>query len=244
MGKEKVLAINSSPNMGKGNTARILNPFLEGMKGAGAEVDLYYLRKLTIKPCIACLKCWTKTPGKCIIRDDMDELLPKIKDADIIVFATPLYWDGVTGLMKMFMDRMTPLGKPYLEIIDGRSRHPVREGYAHGKLVLVSTCGFFEEINFEPMLDHMKAVATNMRREFAGALLRPNAMSIEPAIHFKVPLDDIFEAAESAGRELMEDGKMAKETLATVGREFFPLEQVVEQANRYFKKILDKVESE
>ena len=241
MGKERVLVLNSSPNMGNGNTARILNPFIEGMKGAGAEVELFYLRKLTIGPCLGCLKCWTKTPGECIIRDDMDQLFPKIKDTDILVFATPLYWDGVSGLMKMFMDRMTPLGKPFIEIIDGRSRHPVRDGFAHGKLVLVSTCGFFEKINFEPMIIHMKAVADNLRREFTGALLRSNAMSIKPAEHFNISLDDIYEAAQRAGKELIEDGKMSEKTLADVDREFISIEQFAENANTYFGKLYKKL---
>ncbi len=241
MGKERVLAINSSPNMGNGNTARILNPFIEGIKDAGAEVELFYPRKMKIGPCLGCLKCWTETPGECIISDDMNGMLQKIKDADILVFATPLYWDGVSGLMKMFMDRMTPLGEPFIEIIDGRSRHPVREGFAHGKLVLVSTCGFFEEINFEPMLIHMKAVADNLRREFAGALLRANAMSIRPAEHFNISLDDIYEAAKKAGVELIEDGKMSEETIAHVGREFITLEQFAENANTYFGKLYKKL---
>ena len=237
----KVLAINSSPRMEKGNTAMILTPFLEGMREAGAEVDLINVRKLNVKPCLGCLNCWTKTPGKCVIKDDMGDILPKIKGADIVVFATPLYWDGVSGLMKMFMDRMTPIGQPFIEVRDGRSRHPVREGYGHGKVVLVSTCGYFEMENFDAMITHYKAVVKNMEREFAGALLRPNAMSLKPAIHFNIPLDDIFEAAKTAGVEIIEKGEMSKETLNTVARDFMTLEQFSDQANRYFTKLLDGI---
>lgn len=237
----KVLAINSSPHMAKGNTAMILIPFLDGMKEAGAEVDLINLKKLNVKPCLGCLSCWTKTPGKCIIRDDMDAVMPKIKEADILVFATPVYWDGVSGPMKMFMDRITPIGQPFIEVRDGRSRHPVREGYGHGKVVIVSTCGYFEMENFAPMITHFKAVAINLEREFAGALLRPNAMSLKPAIHFKIPLDDIFEAAKSAGVEIIEKGEMSDETLKTVARDFMTLEQFSDQANRYFSKVLDGI---
>ncbi len=58
----KVLAINSSPMMGKGNTARILDPFLEGMREAGAEVDLVYTKKLDINPCHGEFNCWAKRP--------------------------------------------------------------------------------------------------------------------------------------------------------------------------------------
>ncbi len=87
----KVLAINSSPMMDKGNTALILDPFLEGMKEAGADVELFYTRKLNINPCLGELDCWLKTPGKCIQDDDMQMLDPIMREADIIVLATPVY---------------------------------------------------------------------------------------------------------------------------------------------------------
>ena len=73
----KVLAINSSPRMDKGNTAMILNPFLEGMREAGSEVELFYTSKLNIKPCTGEFNCWIKTPGECYQKDDMQILYPK-----------------------------------------------------------------------------------------------------------------------------------------------------------------------
>ena len=68
----KVLAINSSPNMEKGITGFILNLFLEGMKEKGAEVEIFYTKKLNIKPCTACFNCWFLTEGECSIKDDME----------------------------------------------------------------------------------------------------------------------------------------------------------------------------
>lgn len=79
----KVVAINSSPNMGKGSTAMILTPFLEGMKEAGAQIELFYTKKLDIKPCQGEFNCWLKTPGKCFQQDDMQMLLPKLGSSDI-----------------------------------------------------------------------------------------------------------------------------------------------------------------
>jgi len=73
----KVMAINGSPNMGKGNTALVLDPFLEGMREAGAEVELFYTKKLKINPCQGEFNCWIKTPGKCFQQDDMQMLLSK-----------------------------------------------------------------------------------------------------------------------------------------------------------------------
>ena len=96
----KALAINSSPNKGKGNTALILKPFLEGMKEAGAEVELYHTSDLKINPCQGDLSCWLRTPGECIHNDDMSWLAPKIAKADILILASPVYCDGITGPMK------------------------------------------------------------------------------------------------------------------------------------------------
>ena len=91
----KVVAINSSPNMGDGNTALILYPFLEGMREKGAEVELFYTKKLRIRPCQGDFDCAVKTPGECFQKDDMEMLHPKLMDADIWVFASPLYVSSV-----------------------------------------------------------------------------------------------------------------------------------------------------
>ncbi len=88
-----VLAINSSPKRAKSNTSLILNPFLDGIKEAGAEVELFYTRDLKIKPCTGEFNCWVKHPGECYQQDDMKQLYPKLKEADILVFATPVYVD-------------------------------------------------------------------------------------------------------------------------------------------------------
>jgi len=229
----KVLAFNASPKMGKGNTALILNPFLEGMREAGAEVELFYTRKLKINPCQGELNCWLKTPGKCFQKDDMQMLLPKLREADIQVFATPVYYVGMPGPMKNLIDRMNPLWEPFLELYDGHcSGHP-REGTKHSKVVLVSSCGYWEMDNFDLLLDYMRIF------DFAGALLRPHADALRPMMEEGAPLDDICEAAKEAGRQLVRDGEMSAETLATVSRELMPLEKYIEFYNQGFQEALD-----
>ena len=104
-----VLAINGSPHMDDGNTALILNHFLEGIKEAGANVELFYTRKLKIGPCNGDMSCWFQNPGKCGQDDDMQMLLPKFKESDVIVWASPVYYSGITGPLKNLMDRQLPL---------------------------------------------------------------------------------------------------------------------------------------
>jgi multimeric flavodoxin WrbA len=240
----KVIAINSSPNMSKGNTALVLDPFLQGMRKAGAEVELFYTKKLNINPCQGDLNCWLKTPGKCFQQDDMRMLLPKIAEADVLVLATPVYVDGVTGPMKNLLDRILPLWQPSFELRGGHCRHPGREGSKVSKLVLVSNCGFWEMDNFDPLLVHMKAVCRNIGGEFAGALLRPHGPALRRMMERGMPMDDIFKSAREAGRQLVEDRRMSPEILKAVSRELLPLEMYVQKRNQRCQEALDALENE
>ncbi|NJD76578.1 MAG: flavodoxin family protein [Candidatus Methanoperedens sp.] len=231
----KVLAINSSPMMDKGNTSLILDPFLEGMKEAGADVELFYTRKLKINPCLGELDCWLKTPGKCFQDDDMQMLDPIMREADVIVLATPVYCDGFTGPMKNLLDRTVPQVYPFFELRDDHCRHPLREDTKASKVVLVSNCGFWEMDNFDPMLAHMKAYCRNGANEFAGALLRPHGGALRPMMEMGAPVDDIFEAAKEAGRQLIRDGRISEETLGTVSRELMPRDMYMQAVNGYFR---------
>jgi len=238
----KVLAFNGSPGMDKGNTALILDPFLEGMKEAGAEVELFYTKKLKINPCQGELNCWLKTPGKCFQKDDMETLLSKLGEADIWVFATPVYFDGVTGPMKNLMDRGIPLAQPFFELRDGHCRHPLRAGTRNGKVVLISNCGFWEMDNFDPLLAHMRALCKNTGREFSGALLRPHGPALRVMKKMGPPVNDVLEAAKKAGRQLVREGRMSTETLSIVSRELLPLEMYLQRANQHFQQKLDVLE--
>jgi len=224
----KVVAINSSPQMDKGTTALILNPFLEGMRGAGAEVELFFTKNLKINPCQGEFYCSIKNPGKCFQKDDMIMLSPKLYEADIWVLATPVYVSGVTGPMKNLMDRMIiPLGKSDLELRDGHTHHPLREGTKHGKIVLVSNCGYWEKDNFDLLITYMRAFCNHAERTFAGSLLRPHGPALKSMMERGAPVSDIIEAAKNAGHQLISDGDMSRETLKIISRELIPLEMYV-----------------
>ena len=240
----KVLVFNGSPNMDKGNTALILNPFIEGMREEGAEVELQYVKRLKISPCQGEMNCWLKTPGKCLQKDDMNVLYPKLRQADVIVFAVPVYVDGMPGPMKTLIDRLIPLIEPYIELREGHCRHTVPERHKHSKVVLVSTCGFWEMDNFNPLVTHMQAICKNACWEYAGALLRPHSGALWYMLKKGMPVQDVIEAAKKAGRELARDGRMEEETLKIVSREPAPLEVFVSKMNRDFKRALDRLETE
>jgi len=222
-----VLAINGSPHRGKGNTALILDPFLEGLRDGGAEVELLYTRDQQINPCLGCFGCWTRTPGKCVQEDDMAGLLPRLREAAIWVLATPLYFDGPSGPLKNLMDRMTAFLRLAAEVRAGRSCHLVEDGVRGGKVVLVSNCGLWEMSNFDPLLAQVKGFCQHVEREFAGALLRPHGQTLRDLLKEGSPVDDVLQAAREAGRELAQDGRISDEALRAVGRPLVSLEEYV-----------------
>jgi multimeric flavodoxin WrbA len=241
----KVLAINGSPRGEHGYTNKILQLLVEGIRDAGADVHVVQLAKHKIHHCSGELACWLKTPGQCIHRDDMAELLPMFDESEGIVFATPVYVDGMTGLMKNFIDRLVPTVHPFFEIRDNRMRHPKRENNIKQKVALVSVCGFTEMETFDPLVYHIKAICRNMDAKFAGTVLRPAAPGMEPAalLHpFKIR--KVKKAIKEAGREFVSIGKIRTETSMAIFQELFTREQYVKEGNKMFKKLLDKLEKE
>jgi multimeric flavodoxin WrbA len=236
----KVVAFNSSPHAPRGATAVILDPFLDGMRQAGAEVELFLPHKLDIRPCRGCLGCWTRTPGRCVQDDDMRTVLGALARADIVVYATPLYVDGMNAQLKTVLDRSIPLLQPFFVERDGRCRHDLRKGCVGGKAVLVSVSGFTEPANFDPLVAHVRAASANMRRDFAGALTRPYANSLDELARNGIDVDDVFDACREAGEQLARSGRMEPGTLARVSRELVPRERYIKAVNVMFRQALER----
>lgn len=99
----KVAAFLGSPRK-NGNTAHLLKEFLKGVsENTSAEIKEVFLRENKISGCIACGGC--KKSAGCVVNDDMQKLYPIIKEADILVFATPVYWWSMSSQLKAFIDR-------------------------------------------------------------------------------------------------------------------------------------------
>jgi len=96
----------------KGNTEWMLKTTLEAAAESGGEVELLLLRKLDVRRCLGCLSCadrGAEKTGTCKIKDDMLQVLPKIIAADVIILASPGYFDMISGLLKNFLDRTCPI---------------------------------------------------------------------------------------------------------------------------------------
>lgn len=237
----KILAVNGSPRRDKGNTHRILAPFLEGAREAGAQVDLVYLQDKKIRPCLGCFNCWLKTPGECIQKDDMAGLLPLLREAAYIVFATPLYVFSMSAQMKAFLDRSIPNYEPYIYIRNDRCVHLPRGEHQTRGMVLISSCGFQELFNFDPLVENFRVFARVGDLQLAGMLLRPHA-EVLPMFESMAPdkVKPVYDAARNAGKELVDKGEVSTQLQDGVAQELVPLEGFCEAANRFFDQEMEK----
>jgi len=109
MERKRVLIVVGSPRK-NGNSAILAKQVAAGAKAEGAVVETFYLHEMNIKPCSACDACRGKNASDCIISDDMRQLYPKLRSAQAIVVASPIYWFTVSAQTKLFMDRWYALG--------------------------------------------------------------------------------------------------------------------------------------
>jgi len=100
----KILAIHASPHTTMSITRKLAGFVLEGAAEAGAETEMLDLCDFRVTPCTACDAC--SLNGVCVNDDDVPALVERMKEADGIVFASPVYIDNVSGQMKIFFDRL------------------------------------------------------------------------------------------------------------------------------------------
>jgi len=105
----KTLVLKASPNK-DGNTATMADRFVAGLNSVGhTDVTTFRLNDLDIRPCQACNGCCQPPYSGCVLDDDFMTIYPVFRDADLIVFAAPVYWWHLCAQMKTFVDRMHPM---------------------------------------------------------------------------------------------------------------------------------------
>lgn len=115
----QVLIILGSPRK-KGNSATIAAQIGKGASENGATVEAVFLSGKDIKPCQGCGGCQKETASGCVIEDDMQLLYQKLKDADSVVVASPIYWFNFSAQTKMFLDRLYAVGVGDKNIFAGK----------------------------------------------------------------------------------------------------------------------------
>ncbi len=247
----KIVAINGSPKGPSSNTNVMVSAFLKGAQAAGAETVNIFLAGKEINHCRGCISCWIKTPGQCVIKDDMAEILASKEGADILVLATPLYYDHISSILKTFMDRMIVTVAPYIQKYKGgECRHlhqdnnasPFRSGELPPKLVMISNCGYPERSHFQVISLWVKRLALNMLTEVIGEIYMPQGPFLTApaeALHALAAgcpqlSDNIahyLHLLEKAGEEIVINNRLSEETNKVLSEQQFMPDDMHIQAN-------------
>lgn len=228
----KITAFNGSPKADRGNTHVIVSALLEGVAKAGASTENVLLVRKKIGHCIGCFTCWTKTPGKCVLKDDMEDLLKKYMASDIVIMASPLYVDHVTGIMKDFMDRSLPLVCPQFEMGDASQTRHVSRYEKYPSIVWVSNCGFPEKDQFavlqlacERDIHNNKVDIIAQIYRSQGPLLTSDDPELEPV------LSRYKELLRQAGAEIASKRKIPVDLQAELDKPLIPEDEYSKGAN-------------
>lgn len=124
----KVLGIYGSPRK-EGNSDLLLDQALKGARAAGAETDSIYVRDFEFCGCLECLGC--EKTGVCVLKDDMQDLYPRIQEAEVIILATPIFFYGFSSQLKALIDRCQALwsGRMLKKKAEQRKTYDSGRGY-------------------------------------------------------------------------------------------------------------------
>ncbi|MCK5388052.1 MAG: flavodoxin family protein [Candidatus Izimaplasma sp.] len=140
------------------------------------DVTLFNTTELKIKSCNGCFDCWVKTPGKCVIKDDMEELLIAIINSDLTVYISDIKVGYVSSGLKMIHDRTLPLILPYMDIVKDEVHHTKRyEKYPKLGLVLIENEKISDEV-FDIIENSYVRLSYNMRTELLFVIKDDNML--------------------------------------------------------------------
>ncbi len=242
----KVTVFSGSHKGREGNTLLMVEEFLKGAEEAGAETENIILAEKDIRHCMGKFECWLKTPGKCIIRDDMDDLLPRFMASDIVVFACPVYFENVPSIMKNFIDRLAPVLLPHFEEDEmGEYRHAKRyEEYP--KFVVISNAGLPGQTNFEVIRLFFRRLARTFHTELIAEIYRGEGEIFrgKKNIILKPLIGKYKKLLISAGKEVVENKALSEKTVKDLEKTIVPPSLYIKFGNEEWDRLRNEYQKE
>jgi multimeric flavodoxin WrbA len=162
---KNILILTGSPRK-NGNSHRMAEAFTLGALSKGHTVNTFSVADKTILGCTACDSCW-QSGMPCIYRDDFDSLYPLLESADVLVYATPLYWFTFPAQLKAAIDKLYPYA-------GSRSPNPLKISES-----LLLVCGGDAEIRiFDGIIATYQEIASYMKWKDSGVLAVPAVHAI------------------------------------------------------------------
>ena len=147
---KKILILNGSPRA-NGNTAALIDAFTEGAQSAGHTITRFDLRGMKVNGCLGCCGGGKDPQSPCVQRDDMAKIYPAYQEADLVVFASPLYYWGFSGQLKCAIDRLFAVAE-----LDPQYRNPIKSA------ALLMAAEDTYDNTFEPVLFYFQSVLRNL----------------------------------------------------------------------------------
>jgi len=157
----KVLVLFGSPRK-NGNTSKLVKGFVEGVQASGNEVEVLDVAKLHISPCVNCNYCMSHN-GQCVQKDDNDKVREAVLSADVVCFASPIYYYGLSAQLKLAIDRFYAYNATLLE--------------AHKKCALLITYADDVETTAEPTVAHYRAFTKYLGWNDCGVVAAMNCFA-------------------------------------------------------------------
>lgn len=232
----KTLIINGSMKNDASHSYMVAGKFVEGLAEAtGTEVETIHLGKMNIAHCRGCFGCWKVSPGKCVIRDDMDMITGKILESDVIVFSFPLYFFGLSSIAATMLNRLLPLKMPYagkLASEDDLIIMDYRYDFSDKKVVIVSSCAHAStDIVYDSVSRQFDMICGkgNYTKVFTpqGEILMLEQM--------KPILGNYLKKVKAAGFELGTTGTVSEDTQQKVCAPLIPVRAVEKMMTGYWE---------
>ena len=148
MGK-KIVVLNGSPRK-SGNTSALVKSFMEGAESAGNQVTEFFLDSMDIHGCKGCFGGHSSKACPCVQKDDMDKIYPAVKECDVVVFATPLYYWNMSGQIRTALDRLFALEEGDGNLLRGHGR-------ASALLMAAEGHGFKDvALYYDHLMEHLR----------------------------------------------------------------------------------------
>lgn len=218
----KILAINSSHRGDKGYTRFLIDTFFDGAQKHGAECETVVLKNHRINICLGCRVCHKKEHYlTCVYdgKDDVQSIFNKMREADILVFATPVYIFTMTGLMKVFLDRITSTADSSIMSLseNGLFFHHIDKKLASKPFVLLTTQDNIENETSKNIETYFKTFSDFMDAPFIGYIRRKSGglvgHGIDKEKELRYPkIVKVYEYIEKAGGEVAKYGHIRKQT--------------------------------
>lgn len=146
---KKIVILNGSPRK-NGNTSALVRAFTQGAESAGHTVTAFFLDSMDIHGCKGCFGGHSDRDCPCVQRDDMAEIYPAVRDSEVVVLATPLYYWNMSGQLRTAMDRLFALEEGGKNLLRGNGR-------ASALLMAAEGSGFEDVVTYyDHLMEHLR----------------------------------------------------------------------------------------